>query len=151
MKVSYKPGFFKFEKNFDFNDFFKMINDYSLPSYNTWQENSQDVFNSVFTIDDAHKVDYFKEIFNILNQKFNPNNFRSNLHMFVSFKNGTKGKLHSDKEDVYIFGLHGHTCYMVENQAYMITPGDFICIKKNTPHQAIGLTPRIIASFGIYS
>ena len=58
--------------------------------------------------------------------------------------------MHQDREDVYIFGLHGHTCYLIDKKPYVVSPGDMIWIKNGIPHQSIGLTPRIIASFGIY-
>lgn len=151
MNVIYTPNFFKFEHNFDFNHLFKMINNHSLPSHLIWQENSEDVLGSIFTIYNVHQVDFFKQIFDLLNKEFNFNNFKSNMDLFISFKNGTKGKSHADKEDVHIFGLDGYTCYLVEDKVYLIGPGDLICIKKNTLHQAFGITPRIIASFGIYS
>ena len=82
MNVVYKPDFFKFEKIFTFDNLIQMINENTLPSYNTWQENKEDVFNSVFAIDNIQEVGYFTSLFNLLNQKFNLNNKQSNLHIF---------------------------------------------------------------------
>jgi len=49
---------------------------------------------------------------------------------------------------VAILSVLGDICYRIDNEKYFLNPGDLIRIKRGHPHQAIGLDPRIVLSFG---
>jgi mannose-6-phosphate isomerase-like protein (cupin superfamily) len=40
--------------------------------------------------------------------------------------------------------------YKIEKEYFTLEPNDLLIIPKNKLHKAIGLTPRIILSYGIY-
>ena len=63
------------------------------------------------------------------------------------------GRSHIDEEDVFIIGLKGNVIYRVfdiQNKDYSIEEGDMIFIPKGLKHKVIGISPRIIASIGLY-
>ena len=70
--------------------------------------------------------------------------------MFFSFKSGATSITHKDQEDVYIIGAMGRTLYKVDDSEFMVEKGDLLKIPANTLHTAIGLTPRVVLSFGTY-
>jgi quercetin dioxygenase-like cupin family protein len=89
-------------------------------------------------------------MYQLLNNEFNKENKKSDLFLFFSFTSGNKSITHRDEYDVFILGLYGKTVYKVEEEEFILEKGDLLSIKKNQLHKAIGLTPRIILSYGIY-
>ena len=108
------------------------------------------ILDSVFQIKNVESDSSFVELYNLLNNKFNKENKKSDLDLFFSFVSGNKSITHRDNYDVFIIGLYGKTLYKVENEEFCVEKGDLLSIKKNELHKAIGLTPRIIISYGIY-
>ena len=45
----------------------------------------------------------------------------------------------------------GETVYNLEGKEYRICPGDLLKIPKGVTHTALGMTPRIILSYGTYN
>jgi hypothetical protein len=113
-----------------------------------WQQKF--ILESVFKICDIEKDFYFTDIFNVLNKNYNKNNKKSDLYIFFSLVSGNKSITHRDEYDVIIVGLFGKVVYIVENEYFTVEPGDLLIIEKNKLHKAIGLTPRITLSYGIY-
>ena len=86
----------------------------------------------------------------MLNKQFNKENKKSDLFLFFSLTSGNKSITHRDNYDVFIISLYGKTIYTIEEKEFFLEKGDLLCIKKNQLHKAMGLTPRIILSYGIY-
>jgi mannose-6-phosphate isomerase-like protein (cupin superfamily) len=141
---------FIFEKEIDFNFISNLLDRNNLNSKisSNWIENF--ILESVFQIKKIENDVFFKELYNQLNSKFNKENKQSELDLFFSFVSGNKSITHRDDYDVFIIGLYGKTLYKIENEEFYVEKGDLLLIKKNELHKAIGLTPRIILSYGIY-
>ena len=141
---------FIFEKEIDFNFISNLLDRNNLNSKisSNWIENF--ILESVFQIKKIENDVFFKELYNQLNSKFNKENKQSDLDLFFSFVSGNKSITHRDDYDVFIIGLYGKTLYKIENEEFYVEKGDLLLIKKNELHKAIGLTPRIILSYGIY-
>jgi quercetin dioxygenase-like cupin family protein len=105
---------------------------------------------SVFKIKNIENDYFFNEIFNLLNSTYNRNKKKSDMDIFFSFVSGGKSITHKDEYDVFILGLYGRTIYRVEEKEFFVEPGDLISIPKNKLHKAIGITPRICLSYGVY-
>jgi hypothetical protein len=146
----FSKKFFTLKEKFDFNSISILSdrNNFNSLISSNWLNNY--VLESVFQIKNIHNDIYFTEIFNFLNNKFNKNNYKTDLDLFFSFVSGNKSITHRDNYDVFIIGLYGKTLYKVENEEFFVEKGDLLSIKKNELHKAIGLTPRIILSYGIY-
>ena len=108
------------------------------------------MLNGCFLIRDIGNNEDFNSLYNYLNKEFNKEDKKSNLYMFFSFKSGATSITHKDQEDVYIIGAMGRTLYKVDNSEFMVEKGDLLKIPANTLHTAIGLTPRVVLSFGTY-
>ena len=143
-------NFCSFKEPIDFNFLSKLLDNNNLESHISSNWLNSYVFESVFKINNVEKETFFKEIFNLLNEKYNQENKKSDLYIFFSMVSGTKSITHKDNYDVIIIGLYGTTIYRVENEHFTVEPGDLLRIPKNVIHKAIGLTPRIILSYGIY-
>jgi len=143
-------NFCSFKEPIDFNFLSKLLDNNNFESYISSNWLNSYVFESVFKISNVEKETFFKEIFNLLNEKYNQENKKSDLYIFFSMVSGTKSITHKDNYDVIIIGLYGTTIYRVENEHFTVEPGDLLRIPKNVIHKAIGLTPRIILSYGIY-
>lgn len=143
-------NFCSFKEPIDFNFLSKLLDNNNLESHISSNWLNSYVFESVFKISNVEKETFFKEIFNLLNEKYNQENKKSDLYIFFSMVSGTKSITHKDNYDVIIIGLYGTTIYRVENEHFTVEPGDLLRIPKNVIHKAIGLTPRIILSYGIY-
>jgi mannose-6-phosphate isomerase-like protein (cupin superfamily) len=141
---------FIFEKEIDFNFISNLLDRNNLISKisSNWIENV--ILESVFQIKKIENDVFFKELYNQLNNKFNKENKESDLDLFFSFASGNKSTTHRDDYEVFIIGLYGKTLYKIENEEFYVEKGDLLLIKKNELHKAIGLTPRIILSYGIY-
>jgi hypothetical protein len=142
--------FLSYENEIDFNFISNILDKNNLFSKisSNWIETF--ILDSVFQIKNVESDSSFVEIYNVLNNKFNKENKKSDLDLFFSFVSGNKSITHRDNYDVFIIGLYGKTLYKVENEEFFVEKGDLLSIKKNELHKAIGLTPRIILSYGIY-
>jgi hypothetical protein len=143
-------NFCSFRETIDFNFLSNLLdrNNFETKFSNNWLNNY--IFESIFKIQNVETDNFFKEIFNYLNINYNKENKKSDLFLFFSLTSGNKSITHWDEHDVFIIGLYGKTIYIVENQEFCLEQGDLLLIKKNEVHKAIGLTPRIILSYGIY-
>ena len=141
---------FLFEKEIDFNFISNILdkNNFISKISSNWMDSF--ILESVFQIKEVENDIFFKELYNELNNKFNKENKKSDLDLFFSFASGNKSITHRDDYDVFIIGLYGKTLYKIENEEFYVEKGDLLLIKKNELHKAIGLTPRIILSYGIY-
>jgi hypothetical protein len=142
--------FLSYENEIDFNFISNILDKNNLFSKisSNWIETF--ILDSVFQIKNVESDSSFVELYNVLNNKFNKENKKSDLDLFFSFVSGNKSITHRDDYDVFIIGLYGKTLYKVENEEFSVEKGDLLSIKKNELHKAIGLTPRIILSYGIY-
>jgi hypothetical protein len=142
--------FFSFKEKFDFNSLSNLVdrNNFVSQLSSNWLQ--QYVLESVFQIRNIGTDEYFIEIFNLLNNKYNKNS-NTDLDIFFSFVSGNKSITHRDYYDVCIIGLYGKTLYKVEQEEYIVEEGDLLYIPKNKLHKAIGITPRICLSYGMYN
>ena len=139
-----------FEKPIDFNflSFLLDRNNFESSISSNWLNTF--VLESTFKINNIEKDPYFGEIFNLLNETYNKENKKSNLYIFFSIVSGNKSIKHSDNHQVIIIALYGKTIYKIEEEYFTLEPNDLLIIPKNKLHKAIGLTPRICLSYGIY-
>jgi len=148
---NFKKKFFKFENKFDFNTISNLLDSGNFGSSMSSNWLQLLVLESVFQIKSVQKSDYFINVFEILNKKYNKENKKTDLDIFFSLVSGNKSITHRDNYDVYIIGLYGETLYKVENTQFMVENGDLLYIPKNSLHKAIGITPRICLSYGMYN
>ena len=146
----FSKKFFTLKEKFDFNSISILSdrNNFNSLISSNWLNNY--VLESVFQIKNIHNDIYFTEIFNFLNNKFNKNNYKTDLDLFFSFVSGNKSITHRDDYTVFIVGMYGKTLYKIEEKEFIVSEGDLLWIPKNKIHKAIGLTPRICLSYGIY-
>jgi mannose-6-phosphate isomerase-like protein (cupin superfamily) len=144
-------NFIKFEKEFDFNSISNLLDRNNLESKisSNWLQNY--IFESTFVINKLSEDILFNDIYLKLNTLYNKNNYRSDLDIYFSLVSGNKSITHRENYNVYIVGLLGKTIYKVENEEFMVEKNDILFIPKNALHKAIGITPRIILSYGIYN
>ena len=142
--------FISFKEPIDFNFISNLLNRNNMCSKISNNSNEIFVLDSVFKIENVETVYFFKELYNLLNDKFNNENKKSDLFLFFSLTSGNKSTIHRDNYDVFIIGVYGKTIYIVDDQEFCVEQGDLLIIKKNELHVAIGLTPRITLSYGIY-
>jgi mannose-6-phosphate isomerase-like protein (cupin superfamily) len=142
--------FLSFESIIDFNFISNLLNRNNLSSLisSNWIERF--VLESVFKIENVENDVFFKDVYEMLNKQFNNDNKKSDIFLFFSLTSGNKSITHRDNHDVFIINLYGKTLYVVEEKEFLLEKGDLLCIKKNQLHKAIGLTPRIILSYGTY-
>ena len=139
-----------FSENVDFNFISKLLNRNNFESYvaNNWL--NAYILNSVFKISGVQNDPFFEDLFLKMNRDYNVNKIPSDLFIFMSMKIGGASVTHRDKYDVVIIGGYGKTLYIVEDEEYYVNPGDILKIPENYTHTAIGITPRIIFSYGKY-
>lgn len=149
-KVCLYKNYIKSE-DFDFNLLATVIdtlNSNSLISSNYMYER---ILESCFQLRNTQAHPFFHDIWNNLEKLYNPNrNKNSSIDIFFSFCSGGRSIPHSDFEDVCIFGLYGKSIYVINNKEYNIVKGDLLFIPKNTIHRGIGITPRIVGSYGTW-
>jgi mannose-6-phosphate isomerase-like protein (cupin superfamily) len=143
-------NFCSFKEPIDLNFLSNLLdrNNFETEFSSNWLNNY--IFESVFKIQNVEKDNFFKEIFNLLNTNYNKENKKSNLFIFFSLVSGNKSITHRDNYDVFIIGMYGKTIYKIENEYFTLEPNDLLLIPKNKLHKAIGITPRICLSYGIY-
>jgi len=143
-------NFCYFEKNIDFNFISNLLDRNNLSSQISSNFLNNFIFESVFKIRLVEQDSFFYELFNLLQNKFNTLNKKSDLDLYFSLVSGNKSITHRDGYDVYIVGVYGKTLYKVNDEDFIVEKGDLLYIPKNELHKAIGLTPRITLSYGIY-
>jgi ribosomal protein L16 Arg81 hydroxylase len=143
-------NFLKLQNNFDFNFLSTMVDSNNFITKVSSNCHHDLILETVFKIQNVEKENYFKELFNYFNEKLNINKKRSDLYIFFSLMSGTSSITHRDNYDVYILGLFGKTLIKIENNEFIVEPGDLLYIEKNKLHKAIGITPRITLSYGMY-
>jgi hypothetical protein len=147
-------NYINFDKPFDFNEVSKLLDKNILESHIVLKEKLMlhAALDAVFKIAfvDQSKNLFFNNLKNHLDNSFNKNKYKSNIMLFLNFITGGQAAEHEDCTDVYILGLFGETMYIIEDNKFIVSPGDLLFIKKGILHRAIGLSPRIVASYGIY-
>ena len=140
-----------FSENVDFNFISKVLNRNNFESYvaNNWL--NAYILNSVFKITGVQKDPFFEDLYLKMNRDYNIENIQSDLFIFMSMKIGGASITHKDKYEVIIIGGFGKTLYIVEDEEYYVNPGDILRIPENYTHTALGITPRIIFSYGKYN
>lgn len=146
-----QKGVVKFENNVDFNFLSNLLNRNHFESEFTSNWLKEYVFNSVFRIKSVQSDPFFEGTFNNLQEKYNTQKLPADLDVFFSLKMGSASITHMDNYDVFIIGLYGETIYNLEGKEYRVCPGDLLQIPKGVTHTAVGMTPRIILSYGIYN
>tara|TARA_B110000285_G_C15001047_1_gene551444 strand:+ start:654 stop:1103 length:450 start_codon:yes stop_codon:yes gene_type:complete len=141
---------FEFKTDIDFNFLSKILdeNNYTSVFGANWHESF--ILNGTFLIRNVENNNNFSFLKEHLDLRFKKQDETSNLHMFFSFKSGATSITHEDNEDVYIIGAMGRTLYKINNEEVVVEKGDLMKIPSNTLHTAIGLTPRVILSYGTY-
>lgn len=146
----FKKNFFSFKETIDFNFLSNLLDRNNFASSISSNHLNNYVLDSSFRIVGVEKDYYFKEIFNLLNNNYNKTNKNTDLHIYFSLVSGGTSITHRDGGDVIIISLYGTTIYKLEKDYFTLEPGDFLFIEKNKLHKAIGVTPRIILSYGMY-
>ena len=145
-KVLYK-NFYKFKEPITFNILPALLINHRLNSYLKGFPSENLIFNGTFHIREVHHHPLFNEIREKIKKEFNIEG-PTDLDILCSFAPGVSGAVHRDKYEVAILSVLGDICYRIDNEKYFLNPGDLIRIKRGHPHQAIGLDPRIVLSFG---
>ncbi len=140
-----------FSENVDFNFLSKLLdrNNFESEISSNWLHVF--ILNSVFKITGVQEDPFFEDLYLKMNRDYNIEKRKSDLFIFMSMKTGGVSVTHKDEYDVIIIGGFGKTLYIVEGEEYYVNPGDILKIPKNYTHTAIGITPRIIFSYGIYN
>ena len=144
-------------KNFDnlTLDFNKLTEILSVDNYSSVISSNylnNYILQTIFKITNVHTNDFFTDIINkICSYKKVPIKSKIDAFLFVSFTQGTNSIIHRDAYDVFLYGLFGETLYVIEKEKYNLAEGDLLHIKKNKTHQALGISPRIVLSIGLYN
>ena len=150
-KVCFIKNFVSLERKYDFNLISSLLEENDLKvQQKTTVGDLKDVFQMKRV---SNTLKEFKTFFDFLSKLFKYERDQNDeVDLFFSLTSQT-GNTHFDGEDVFILGLNGKTIYRIyeeKNNDYCIEKGDIIFIPKNIKHKVIGLTPRIIASFGFF-
>ena len=149
-KVILYKGYIKLN-DFDFNLLAEVIDTVNNNSFISSNHMFEKILESCFQIKGVHGHPFFHDIWSNFERLHNPNGQKnSSIDIFFSFCSGGRSIAHSDFEDVCIFGLYGKTIYVINNEEYNVVKGDLLFIPKNTIHRGIGITPRIIGSYGTW-
>lgn len=149
--IKFEKNKFNFKQDFDFNELAKMVDNSNFTSeFCSHNVHQSFILEYPMKISNVESYPFFCDFFKFFNENNNENKKRSNIVLFFSFTAGGKGLAHKDEEDVTILGLYGKTLYIVEDNHYIVEKGDVIYIPSGVVHRAIGLSPRIVMSFGVY-
>tara|TARA_B110001454_G_scaffold198291_1_gene202324 strand:- start:89 stop:592 length:504 start_codon:yes stop_codon:yes gene_type:complete len=158
-EVKFYKDYFK-AKDFDFNLLANVIDTSNTSTVISSNYFNDYILESCFQVKDIQGGTfkgyrrihpYFENIWKKLEEKHNSSKSRkSSIDIFFSFCAGGRSIAHEDYDDVSIFGLYGKTIYLINDVEYSIEKGDLIFIPKGTIHRAIGITPRIIGSYGTW-
>jgi len=91
-----------------------------------------------------------KSIINKIVKEFQLQSRPMDVDLYVGFTQGASSNIHKDDYNVYLYNLYGRVIYNINKENYMLEEKDLISIKKGDIHQAIGLSPRITLSLGVY-
>jgi len=149
-KPVYTKEFIRFDKPFDFNSLALMLSESNYASKITSNHNFNYILDSTFQVADVDGNPKFHSLCELLNKKFNKNNYYFDLDLFFSTSIGASSITHRDEYAVYILAVCGHTVYKIDNEVFEILPGDLLYIPEHTTHTAIGMTPRIILSYATH-
>jgi len=150
-KIFFK-SFIDFKEEFGFKELSGLLdrNNFSTRIVSNWKDDY--VLSSVFQVKWVHKTPEFSAIHEDLDKQLNPNKKESNIDMFFSMSSGVSGPVHIDEEEgVHILQLHGIVIYKLKDGMYELSPGDMLKIPSGELHQAIGLTPRLTLSYGLFN
>ena len=150
MDYRLEKNFLQFKKELDFNRLSKIMAENNFQSRNMANYPENHLLDSIFQIRNIQDDVFFSEMFHQMNTMFNKENRRTTLDLFFSFARGARGDNHKDEESVNILGAYGKTMYFINGKEILLEKGDRLFINKGVKHRAIGLTPRIILSFGIF-
>jgi mannose-6-phosphate isomerase-like protein (cupin superfamily) len=150
-KVTLVKNFAILEKTYDFNFLSKLMEENFMKiDQKTCVGNSREVFQMYNVIDYFPEFKIFYDfLIKLFKYERHP---QDQVDLFYSFISQA-GNPHVDLEDVFIIALKGKTIYRVfgdVNKDYTIEKGDMIFIPKRISHKVIGITPRIVASTGIF-
>jgi len=150
-KVTFIKNFVLLTREYDFNLISSLLEENDLKvQQKTTMGDLKDVFQMIKV---SNTLKEFKIFFDFLSKLFKYERDQADeVDLFFSLVSQV-GTPHVDIEDVFIIGLKGTTIYRVfdiENKDYTIEKGNMIFIPKGIKHKVIGLTPRIIASFGFF-
>ena len=136
---------------FDFNTLAEVIDHTNSKSVISSNYLNEQILESCFQLKGSQTHSFFKNIWTTLEKQYNPTGSKdSSIDIFFSFCAGGRSIAHADFEDVCIFGLYGKTIYLINNKEYPLSKGDLLFIPKNTIHRAVGITPRIVGSYGTW-
>lgn len=85
---------------------------------------------------EANTIEMIKPVLQKLNCK------DAHLYMNISLLGDTYGK-HSDDRDVWYWQCQGQTRWSVDENEYVLDPGDLIYIEQGTPHEVVPLSVRL--------
>ena len=140
------------DKEYDFNNLSILLNRNHFLSRISSNYLNDFIFESIFQIQNVHLDHHFLNIYNKLQKEFNISNSESNLSIFSSLVSGIKSPVHWDVTDVLLLGLHGKVLYKINDiEEYILEPSDLLIIPQGVKHMAIGITPRITLSYGIFN
>lgn len=140
-----------FEDKVDFNFLSSLMDRNHFESEFTSNWLKEYIFNACFRIKNVQSDPFFQGTYKTLEQNYNKKKLTSDLDIYFSFKMGNASITHRDFYDVIIIGLYGETMYNLEGKEYRVCPGDLLQIPNGVTHTAIGMTPRIVLSYGIYN
>ena len=135
---------------FDFNGLSLFLDKYNLSTKISSNFINDFIVESVYQVRGVHTTPEFSLINSEIGEKFNPDKKASDLDLFFSMVSGTKSISHHDACSVFILSLNGKVFYRVGTEGFELNPGDLLVIPKGVTHKAIGLTPRITASYAFF-
>jgi hypothetical protein len=147
-KVQYFPKFCNFESSLNF-DTFVFLSDKLEESVFIEQHGK-------LKIELFEKTFLGEQIITELNNCFDLNNKKIDLHLYGSIIKKGLTYNHIDREDVLLIGAFGKVIYNIYSEelgkfnSITLEEGDLLIIPKNIEHSAIPLCPRIVISVGIY-
>tara|TARA_B100002019_G_C21207882_1_gene567719 strand:+ start:40 stop:471 length:432 start_codon:yes stop_codon:yes gene_type:complete len=89
-----------------------------------------------FVCHSGHRIEKVKEILNDLNCKI------AHLYFNITTIAKTFGN-HKDTMNVWFWQCQGATKWIIDNDEYILNPGDLIYVPKETYHNVIPLSPRL--------
>jgi mannose-6-phosphate isomerase-like protein (cupin superfamily) len=149
-KIFFK-SFLQFPEEFDFQKLSGFLdrNNFSTRLVSNWKDNY--VLESIIQVKWVHKSPEFGPLHADLEKQFNPEKKESNIDMFLSMVSGVSGPAHIDEEEsVHLIQLYGSVVYKLEDGMYELEPGDMLRVPSGKLHKAIGLTPRMTLSYGVF-
>ena len=144
------------EKSFDnlildFNSLTQLLSCGNYLSKLSGNYSNELILQSTFQIKNIHSDVFFYNLIKKIINKYNLNNTKIDVDLFVGFTQGAVSIIHKDEYDVILYSLYGETMYIVDKTKYILEQGDLIKINAGEVHQAIGISPRIILSLGVHN